>query len=710
MRAILVAAALAVLFLVPAGRAQEPQTGQPAGKPKAQQSEEKARQSGQQAQQQPPTFRAGINFVRVDVIVTDKRGEPVSDLRLEDFEVTEDGKPQRIETFKLVRIGEEVSAVPPRQIRTAYDEESEAARDDVRLFAIFLDDYHVRLGASMAVREPLKRFIQTSLGPSDMVALMYPLTPLSDVRMSRDRDAVMGAIDKFEGRKYNYQPRNYAEEKYAMYPASVVERIRNQVSMGAIKALVTRLGSLREGRKALILVSEGYSNYLPPQLRDPIASMPGLGNIARGRPGYDNPETEERAAFFVNTDIQRDLRDVFDAANRNNTAIYALDPRGLATHEYDINEGVGMETDRMSLQSTMDTLRVLASETDGRAIVNRNDLDAGLRQAVKDSSAYYLLGYNSTEAPSDGKFHQIRVRIRRPGVQVRARKGYWALTAEERETALAPPKPGPAPAVTEALASIIVPRGRLTRTWIGTSRGDNGRTLVTFAWESVPPAPGTAPRAEPKRVMLTASGPDGRLYFRGRVPDASPGDGSPSMGAVAAAATSQAARPATATVRAHARFEADPGLMQIRIAVEGENGQVLDSETREISVPDLTAPQVSLSTPVVFRARNALEFRALLNESGAIPAAGREFSRTERLLVRFDVYAPGTETPAPAARLLNRTGAPINDLPVQRAAGGAAYQIDLPLAGLAAGEYLLEISVKADDGEVKHLTGMRITG
>ncbi|RPJ80280.1 MAG: VWA domain-containing protein, partial [Acidobacteria bacterium] len=463
---------------------------------------------------------------------------------------------------------------------------------------------------------------------------------------------------------------------------------------------------------ALILVSEGYTNYLPPQLRDPVASMPGLGNPARGRPGYDNTENEERSAFFVNTDIQRDLRDVFDAANRNNTAIYALDPRGLATNEYDINEGVGMETDRTSLQSTMDTLRVLSAETDGRAIVNRNDLDSGLRQAVKDSSAYYLLGYNSSEAPSDGKFHEIKVKVKRPGVQIRARKGYWALTAEERDTALAPPKPGPAPEVTEALSSIVVPRGRTTRTWFGTSRGENGRTLVTFAWESVPPAPGTPQRTEPRRVMLTASGPDGELYFRGRVPDPTSTDGSQAA-ASSAAPTSGAPPAAKATggpIRAQASFEAEPGRLQVRIAVEGEGGQIIDSEVRDLVVPDLTAPQVTLSTPVVLRARNALEFRSLTTDAAAVPTASREFSRTERLLVRFDVYAPGTEAPAPTARLLNRTGAAMSEVPVQRGPNGSGYQVDLPLAGLAAGEYLLEISVKSEDGEAQQLIGMRVAG
>ena len=93
----------------------------------------------------------------------------------------------------------------------------------------------------------------------------------------------------------------------------------------------------------------------------------------------------------------------------------------------------------------------LAINTDGRAIINRNDLEKGLRQVVRDTSAYYLIGYNSP-SPADGKFHELKVRIKRPGVQVRSRKGYWAPTAEEAAKASAPPKPAPPPAVEKALS------------------------------------------------------------------------------------------------------------------------------------------------------------------------------------------------------------------------------------------------------------------
>jgi VWFA-related protein len=647
---------------------------------------------------QQPVFRTGINFVRVDVIVTDKQGSPVADLTANDFEVFEDSKRQAIETFKLISLGgvPEPGSEPARPIRTEYDQESEAARDDVRVFVILLDDYHVRRGASMVVREPLMQFLKTQIGPLDMVGLMYPLTPVRDVTLTRNHDAVARAIERFEGRKFDYRPRNALEERYSMYPAEVVERVRNEVSLSALEGLVTYLGGLREGRKAVILVSEGYSNYLPPQLRDPIAEMPGIGNPNRNRPpsmGGDSL-TEDRARFFQNIDIQSRLRDVYSAANRSNTAIYALDPRGLAPFEFDINERVGLQVDRQSLQETQDTLRVLADETDGRAIVNRNDLEGGLRQVVRDSSAYYLLGYNSTEAPTDGKFHEIKVRVKRSGVQVRSRRGYWALTADDAARATAPPAPGPDPQVTRALASIEAPnRARVARTWIGTAPGENGRTRVTFTWEPAPVVPGDR-RPSAARVSLVAGGAGNASYFRGEVV-------APAPEGTAAAVAPRGGR---------ADFEADPGRVSLRLTVRGIDGELLDNDFIDIDVPDYTAPLVHLSTPVVLRARTPRELQALTADPQPLASASRDFRRTDRVVIRVAASGPGGVPPTLSARLLNRAGQPMSDLAPQpsEALGEGIFHVDVPLASLPAGDFIVELRASSGDAEARQMVGFRV--
>jgi len=670
-----------------------------------------AQQGAQGQAGQPPIFRTGINFVRVDVIVNDRNGQPVADLKQSDFQVTEDGKPQIVETFRLVKLdGGRVPTDdgPPRAIRNDADEELEAAKDDVRLFAIFLDDYHVRQNTSVSVREPLSRFIQNQLGPSDMVGVMYPLESVEAVRMTRDHDAVLRAVAQFTGRKYDYTPRNAAEERYARYPAETVEQIRIQVSLSAIKSLISHMGSLKEGRKALILVSEGFSNTLPPQLRDSIATIPGSGNPNAGNPlaGVNNPN-EQTSQFLADSDLQLHLREVYDLANRNNVAIYAVDPRGLPVSEFDLSQpAVAGELDRQYLNSTMDTLRLLAEQTDGRAIVNRNDLAAGMTQIVRDTSAYYLLGYTSTQAPTDGRFHEIKVQVKRPGVQVRARRGYWALTTEDVARVLAP-KGGPAKAVENALESIGQPLAahNAIRTWIGTSRGENGKTKVTFVWEPVPSVAGDRDaRADaPARVMLTAIGLDGAPYFRGRVPDVLLASSQPSGGLASSGATLTVARgPSRVT------FDASPGRMQLRMSVEGSASQVLDTDMREIAVPDLTVARTTLGTPQVLRARNAREYQQIKTDPDAVPAVTREFTRGDRLLIRVPAYGPAGTAPALSVHLLNRTGQPMSELQPGPAPTAGVQQVDLPLAGFAAGEYIVEI--KAADGEATELVGLRITG
>jgi len=157
-------------------------------------------------------------------------------------------------------------------------------------------------------------------------------------------------------------------------------------------------------------------------------------------------------------------------------------------------------------------------------------------------------------------------------------------------------------------------------------------------------------------------------------------------------------------------FDAPPGKMQLRLSVEGAGAQVIDSEVREITVPDLTAPQATLGTPGLYRARTAREFQQLKADADAVPVAVREFSRTDRLIIRVPAYAPGDRPPALTARLLNRAGQPMTDLPVAPlAASKSDQQIELPLAGLAPGEYIVEVKATGE-GDVKQLVGFRVTG
>jgi hypothetical protein len=154
-------------------------------------------------------------------------------------------------------------------------------------------------------------------------------------------------------------------------------------------------------------------------------------------------------------------------------------------------------------------------------------------------------------------------------------------------------------------------------------------------------------------------------------------------------------------------FDAAPGKMQLRVSVEGSGSQVLDTEIREITVPDLTGGQTLLGTPELFRARTVREFQQLKAEADPVPLATREFSRTDRLVVRIPAYGP-SGTPTLKVRLLNRSGSAMSELTPAPAPAEGQQQVDLALAALAPGEYVLEI--KTGDGDATELIGFRVVG
>ena len=267
--------------------------------------------------------------------------------------------------------------------------------------------------------------------------------------LTRNHQGIINAVEKFEGRKYNYEPINAVEQRLRLQADAGRDRDHPPAgdADGAIRGLCTKLGSLREGRKSLILVSEGFNAT--------AAAADAQQSARRLSPA---PATSTRDPFAGENNMMED-RAQFSAEHRHAARaagrVRRLQPQqhgdlrasiraAWRVGEFDITANISMRTSQAYLNASIDTLRELADNTDGRAIVNRNDLAAGMKQIIRDSSAYYLVGYNSTQAPTDGKFHEIKVRVKRPGVQVRARKGYWAYTADDVEARGRGTEAGPA--------------------------------------------------------------------------------------------------------------------------------------------------------------------------------------------------------------------------------------------------------------------------
>ncbi len=402
----------------------------------AEQQKPEPKPSGQkptnQTPEQPesPIFRAKVNIVRVDVSVTDRDGHAIQTLEPSDFVVKEDGIVQTVETAQFIRLN---GGVPEDlkesiEIRSPEHARVQAARDDVRLFVLFLDDYHIDKAPQIIIplRRTLRAFVE-KLGPYDLVAIVDPLTPLTHIEFTRDRNAMLERVSKFEGRRGELFPVKSAAEEMQQTQRNIWE-LRAGVTLDAVNAVATHLGGLREGRKSILFVSQG-----------PPVSLRSI-NWPR-------------------------MEDVVNSANRGNVTIHTLDPRPLGSSEFGGNM----------------VLRRFSDETGGRAIHNTNDHAEHLDDVIEDASAYYLVGYAPSREMADGKFHKIDVEVKRRGSRVVARRGYYAPRAEELNVPAVVPV---AAEVMDALTNLVEPKlGRTAEVWVGFTRGNEALTDLTITWD-----------------------------------------------------------------------------------------------------------------------------------------------------------------------------------------------------------------------------------
>ena len=405
-----------------------------------------------------------------------------------------------------------------------------------------------------------------------------------------------------------------------MYRARDIEMLRAQVTATALESTIAHLGALKEGRKAILFVSQTI-----------------------GRVG---PSQNDTFSWLDRATRQ---------ANANNTTIYSLDPRGLD----------------MRMRPS-DVLRSLADNTGGRQFSNNYPATA-LREIVKHASAFYLLGYSSAKNPADGKCHKLAVRVKRPGVEVRARTGYFAPSLTDMDTArktaeanLAPPE------ISKALEKLVdaphvAAPGDL---WVGAAPGAGGKPRVTVSWTSRDGTPD-------ENVTVRASAADGRVFFDG-----------PLTGGRAA-------------------FDAAPGVLNIRRHIIAADGTLADRAESTLDVPDFAAAPLTIGSPILFRGRTPIELRTIQAEPQPVPFAGRQFERTDRVVVRFGVFGASASDAMVTATLLSRRGAKLATMPLKRTASGE-YEIDLPMGSVGRGEYVFEIAASRGADQAKTLLSFKV--
>jgi len=412
-----------------------------------------AQQPAEQAQ--PPVFRRAINLVMVDAYPTAK-DRPVLDLAQDEFEILEDGVPQAVAMFERKTFRAPVPEPLRAEPRTVAESNRMAADPRSRVFVLYLDTYHLPGLLNEGVnqypaRDAVRTWMRSLLGEDDIVGFLTPELDAGTMTFTRRTFAIDEFLRERWMREIRVDDYDLTERMYlacytrvaeAWVAEAMIARKRERQVLKTLHELVSRLGDLRDDRKAVLLVGGGWWVYGPdPKLAAPLENrpLPGSGRIGvgpTGRLGVGRSDDQLQGAFqecekdrlmLANVNHQRDFQNLMGRANRANVSIYPVDPRGL-TAPARIEE-----QDR--LKHLQEMMRNLASSTDGFTVIDTNDFDRGMKRIVDDMSSYYLLGYYSTNAKLDGRFRKVTVRVKRPGVAVRARNGYLAPTEAE----VAPP-------------------------------------------------------------------------------------------------------------------------------------------------------------------------------------------------------------------------------------------------------------------------------
>jgi VWFA-related protein len=673
----------------------------------------------QEQQQRPPDqpiFRIEANLVRVDAFVT-ANGVPVEDLTAADFELLEDGSVQKIETFERVRIGGTSTAPAVTDPNSQREGNERAADPRRRVFVIFLDTYHVRRENSLRAGQALARVLDQLLDPEDLVAVAKPEMDVTDLILGHKASVIQTGLATTSdwGVGDDYTRLDAVETSYySCYPErlamELVARRRERLTLDSLRDLVRHLQILRDERKAIIVVSEGWILFRANQglMTSLGGTTPGVPQIfvgPGGKPSMRDPgsyggatqqQCDSDRMTLAYQDNDQYFRDITGEANRTNAAFYPVDSGGLRSG-FDVSSPLDPNTLRTLMRLRQDSLVSLATATDGVAVYNTNDLAKGMQKVVADLSQYYLLGYYSTNTKLDGKYRRIRVRVKRPGVQVRAREGYRAATMEEitaAEPKNAPPAaPGPfsttvsapitpggsgaavSPALSAALGRLsqIRPNAPFLLHAIGVKTPSGLRVWIAGELET------TAART------AWASGADVSIIVSG-----SAGGGGAARGAI---------EPGARGFLIQTNVGDANGDMQVQARMNPKGGA---------GPPMGDAVAVSMPEAGAFAAREPLMFRMSSASAPPRPAADFRFNRTER--IRLEVPLAAAARPS-SGRVLDRAGKPL-EVPVAitgRESDGLRWLVaDVNLAPLSSGDYGIELAADQEGKSTTLVTAIRV--
>jgi VWFA-related protein len=389
--------------------------------------------------------RITTNLVQMDVVVVDKKGRQVTDLTADDFEVYEDKRPQKITNFSYIlnepapRPGAgDPAAAPPRTPADKLAPPAPPRRlrpEQVRrTMALVVDDLGLSFGSTDAVREALRKFVNEQMQPDDLVAIIRTSAGMGALQQfTSDKRQLHAAIDRVKW--------NMAGRVSAFSPIEEGGQPGNRITMGGEASENLRdaagdpEGDVERFREELFAVGTlGAINFLVRGMRE----LPGRKSVTLFSDGFSLRPTERGAS---SERVFQALRQLIDLANRASVVVYSIDARGLVAPGFSAEDdtvGMGLEqldeTQRNRSFQIFDTqsgLDYLSKQTGGFLIRNSNDLARGVRRIIEDQRGYYLIGYRPEGLTFNRRYHDFAVKVKRPGLRVRTRTGFYGVRDEE---------------------------------------------------------------------------------------------------------------------------------------------------------------------------------------------------------------------------------------------------------------------------------------
>jgi VWFA-related protein len=610
------------------------------------------------AAQSPPA-----NVLRVDLFAV-RDGALVDDLRQDELQLLEDGAPQTIESFEHV-------AVAPGGTRH-------------RVFVVFIDTYHTTIEDESSARLPLVRVLDRLVDRDDLVALTTPELAAADLTFRRKAE-VLSDLMQADWAWARRGSRRAPGSKEMLYDqcfdstrasdrargTEMKERWREETTFAALDDLVAHLGPMREERKAVLMISDGWQLFTTSRTlgepdddkssrTDRLRRFGDRGSV-QGSPATPvmRVECEADRRRLAMVDNSQHLRELGEAANRANVSFYPLYAPEITVPVQGTSRAVP-ETEHAAAR--IDSLRLLADGTDGLAVLKRTAVDDALPRIVADESSYYLVSYRSSNTSLDGRFRALTARATRPGVKVRMRRGYRGLTTGDLLSARRPP------GAARSAAAIPVAPGDARRPF----------RIRTSSW--------TAPDGGTFWIV-------GELDYRTRQELEWTAGATADVMVLAADGTELLSQTITVkptdgafAVRVPERGVVKPGeyAVQVQLRPDANDSVVLTDTARVV----MSAPHGDeLGAPVVWRRGPSTGPRHL-------QTADPRFSRSERIRLELATTVPGTA----AARLLDRAGHPLQvpiDVGARPDDSGQFRWIvaDAVLAPLAPGQYVIEVTL-----------------